>query len=106
MRSLGLFAIALGLLAACSRPPRAGQAPGAASGTANGKALLPAFTTTSNEDGQWLYVQKDYANTRFSGLHEINLSNIDRLKAATTFSTGLVSGHEATPLVAGDTMYL
>jgi lanthanide-dependent methanol dehydrogenase len=69
-------------------------------------AMLPAFTTPSTEDGQWLMPQKDYANTRFSGLREINLSNIDKLKAVTTFSTGLVNGHEAPPLVVGDTMYL
>jgi PQQ-dependent dehydrogenase (methanol/ethanol family) len=67
---------------------------------------MPAFTTTANEDGQWLAAQKDYANTRFSGLRDINLSNIDQLVAATTFSTGFVSGHEAGPLVAGDSMYL
>ncbi|HJQ38498.1 MAG TPA: methanol/ethanol family PQQ-dependent dehydrogenase [Thermoanaerobaculia bacterium] len=67
---------------------------------------MPARATTTNEDGQWLSAQKDYANTRFSGLSQINLSNIDQLKVATTFSTGFVSGHEATPLVAGDTMYL
>ncbi|MEA2491784.1 MAG: lanthanide-dependent methanol dehydrogenase [Acidobacteriota bacterium] len=91
---------------ACSTPPEATQASGASSGKASGKATLPAFTTVANEDGQWLSVQKDYANTRFSGLSEINLTNIDQLKAATTFSTGLVSGHEATPLVVGDTMYL
>jgi PQQ-dependent dehydrogenase (methanol/ethanol family) len=93
-------------LAACKMPPEPRQAAAASKGIAGGMAMLPAFTTVANEDGQWLSVQKDYANTRFSGLKEINLSNIDRLKAATTFSTGLVSGHEATPLVVGDTMYL
>jgi glucose dehydrogenase len=101
-----LFAFLLILNVACSTPPEATQASGASSAKASGKAALPAFTTTANEDGQWLSVQKDYANTRFSGLSEINLTNIDQLKAATTFSTGLVSGHEATPLVVGDTMYL
>ncbi|HEX9981790.1 MAG TPA: methanol/ethanol family PQQ-dependent dehydrogenase [Thermoanaerobaculia bacterium] len=68
--------------------------------------MLPAFSTVNDEDGQWLMAQKDYANTRFSGLREINLSNVDKLKAATTFSTGFVNGHEATPLVVADTMYL
>jgi len=97
---------ALVLLATCRMPPKEAQAPGTAKPGAQGRASLPAFTTTANEDGQWLMVQKDYANTRFSGLDQINLSNIDQLKAATTFSTGLVSGHEATPLVVGDTMFL
>jgi lanthanide-dependent methanol dehydrogenase len=87
-------------------PPAASQASGSSTGTGSAKATIPAFATVANEDGQWLSVQKDYANTRFSGLSQINLSNIDQLKVATTFSTGFVSGHEATPLVVGDTMYL
>ncbi|MCU1347562.1 MAG: PQQ-dependent dehydrogenase, methanol/ethanol family [Acidobacteria bacterium] len=101
----GMF-VAMLLLAACRMPETPKQAVSESKGGAAGKAMLPAFSTTANEDGQWLSVQKDYANTRFSGLAEINLSNIDQLKAATTFSTGMVAGHEATPLVVGDTMYL
>src|SRR6185295_18761868 len=93
---------ALLLVAACQMPPEGKQAEGAGSV----KAARVFMTTAANEDGQWLTPQKDYANTRFSGLSEINLSNIDKLKAVTTFSTGMLAGHEATPLVAGSTMYL
>jgi PQQ-dependent dehydrogenase (methanol/ethanol family) len=96
----------LALAASCDMPRKESQAPGATKEGGAGVAMMPAFTTTANEDGQWLSVQKDYANTRFSGLNEINLTNIDKLKAATTFSTGVTAGHEATPLVVGDTMYL
>ncbi|MCU1245833.1 MAG: methanol dehydrogenase, partial [Acidobacteria bacterium] len=102
----GLVVALVVALPGCKMPPAAKQAGGASSLQSAGAASLPAFTTTANEDGQWLSVQKDYANTRFSGLSQINLSNVDLLKAATTFSTGLVSGHEATPLVVGSTMYL
>jgi PQQ-dependent dehydrogenase (methanol/ethanol family) len=101
-----IAAVLLFLALSCHRGPEEPQAQGSSKQPGAGKASLPAFTTAANEDGQWLSVQKDYANTRFSGLSQINLSNIDQLKAATTFSTGLVSGHEATPLVVGDTMYL
>jgi PQQ-dependent dehydrogenase (methanol/ethanol family) len=94
------------LAVACEMPPKESQAPGASKTGAAGKASIAASATVSDEDGQWLSVQKDYANTRFSGLSQINLSNVDQLKAATTFSTGFVSGHEATPLVVGDSMYL
>jgi PQQ-dependent dehydrogenase (methanol/ethanol family) len=97
---------ALLILMSCETPKQPSQAASGSKASGSGKAMLPAFTTTATEDGQWLSVQKDYANTRFSGLNEINLTNVDKLKAATTFSTGLVSGHEATPLVVGDTMYL
>jgi len=94
------------LLGACDSGPQEKQAPDATKASATGKAMLPAFSTAANEDGQWLTPQKDYANTRFSGLAEINLSNVDQLKAVTTFSTGFLNGHEAPPLVIGDTMYL
>jgi PQQ-dependent dehydrogenase (methanol/ethanol family) len=97
---------ALAVATACEMPHKATQAPGASKVSVTGKANLPVFSTIANEDGQWLSVPKDYANTRFSGLREINLANIDKLKAAWTFSTGLVAGHEATPLVVGDTMFL
>jgi len=71
-----------------------------------GKAALPAFTTAQSEDGQWLMPAKNYASTRFSGLDSINATNVSGLEVAWTFSTGLVRGHEAAPLVIGDTMYL
>jgi PQQ-dependent dehydrogenase (methanol/ethanol family) len=102
---LPLVVAVLLMAAGCKMPPPPAQAASHSKGSAT-YASPPAFATTANEDGQWLSVQKDYANTRFSGLREINLGNIDKLKAATTFSTGLVSGHEATPLVVGDSMYL
>jgi PQQ-dependent dehydrogenase (methanol/ethanol family) len=49
---------------------------------------------------------KDYASTRFSSLNEINTSNVGRMRAAWTFSTGMTAGHEAAPLVVGSTMFL
>jgi PQQ-dependent dehydrogenase (methanol/ethanol family) len=58
------------------------------------------------EDGQWPMSAKNYANTRFSGLNEINPSNVANLKVAWTFSTGVDRGQEAAPIVVGDTMYV
>ncbi|HYC58727.1 MAG TPA: methanol/ethanol family PQQ-dependent dehydrogenase [Thermoanaerobaculia bacterium] len=86
-------------------PEQPSQPAGVAKHAGSGKAIIPP-AAAAPEDGQWVRVQKDHANTRFSGLQQINLSNIDQLKAVTTFSTGMVRGHEATPLVIGDTMYL
>ncbi len=48
---------------------------------------------------------KDYANNRYSGLDQINTVNAGSLKLAWSFSTGVLRGHEAAPLVVGDTMY-
>jgi PQQ-dependent dehydrogenase (methanol/ethanol family) len=58
------------------------------------------------DDGQWTMPAKDYASTRFSALDQINRANVSRLKLAFTFSTGVVKGHEAAPLVVGSTMYI
>jgi glucose dehydrogenase len=40
------------------------------------------------DDGQWLMATKDYTNTRFSALDQINAQNVNQLKLAWTFSTG------------------
>ena len=58
------------------------------------------------EDGQWPMSAKNYANTRFSGLDEINASNVANLTVAWTFSTGVDRGQEAAPIVVDDTMYV
>jgi PQQ-dependent dehydrogenase (methanol/ethanol family) len=58
------------------------------------------------EDGNWTIPAKDYASTRFSGLDQVNVSNVGNLKVAWTFSTGVDRGQEAAPIVVGDTMYV
>ncbi len=58
------------------------------------------------DDGQWLRATKDYANTRFSSLDQINQSNVAQLRTAFTFSTGVDRGQEAAPIVANGTMYI
>src|SRR4051812_8759450 len=47
-----------------------------------------------------------YDNQRFSGLSQINASNVGKLQVAWTFSTGVLRGHEGAPLVIGDVMYV
>ncbi|HEV7745202.1 MAG TPA: methanol/ethanol family PQQ-dependent dehydrogenase [Pyrinomonadaceae bacterium] len=58
------------------------------------------------EDGQWTMPAKDYASTRFSGLDQITSGNVTNLKLAWSFSTGVLRGHEAAPIVAENTMYV
>ena len=57
--------------------------------------------TLQQDDGQWVVTAKNYASTRFSGLDEINAQTVGRLGVSWTFSTGMVAGHEAAPLVVG-----
>src|SRR5207253_4166594 len=75
------------------------------------RALSGQFTSVDpavlqQDDGQWIMPAKNYASTRFSGLTEINTGNVRQLGVAWTFSTGMVSGHEAPPLIVGSSMYL
>ena len=65
-----------------------------------------ASVIAETEDGQWIMPAKNYASTRFSGLEEINASNVANLKLAWTFSSGVLRGHEAAPIVANNTMYV
>jgi len=67
---------------------------------ANGDVALPP------DDGQWTRPAKDYASTRFSALNEITTANVASLHPVATFSTGVLRGHEAAPIVVGSTMYV
>ena len=54
----------------------------------------------------WAAQAGDYANHRYSNLSQINASNVGQLQVAWTMSTGVLRGHEGSPLVIGDTMYV
>lgn len=57
-------------------------------------------------DGEWTMPARDHASTRFSPLKDITAANASRLKAAWSFSSGVLGGHEGQPLVVGSTMYV
>jgi PQQ-dependent dehydrogenase (methanol/ethanol family) len=60
----------------------------------------------ASEDGQWTMAGKNYENTRFSGLNQITTQNAGSLRLVWKQKTGVERGHEAAPLVVGDTMYV
>jgi lanthanide-dependent methanol dehydrogenase len=60
------------------------------------------MTTSTN----WASQAGDYANHRYSPLAQINNKNVNKLQVAWTMSTGVLRGHEGSPLVIGDTMYI
>ena len=60
----------------------------------------------SQNSNDWVMPAKDYANTRYSTLKQINTGNVGKLQVAWTFSTGVLRGHEGAPLVVGDVMYV
>jgi PQQ-dependent dehydrogenase (methanol/ethanol family) len=55
---------------------------------------------------QWASPTQNDANTRFSTLNQITAANVKKLQVAWTFSTGVLRGHEGSPLVIGDVMYV
>jgi glucose dehydrogenase len=64
--------------------------------------LEKAMGSSSN----WASQAGDYANHRYSELNQINAGNVGKLQVAWTMSTGVLRGHEGSPLVIGDTMYV
>ncbi len=55
---------------------------------------------------QWAIQTGDYENQRYSELDQINADNVGDMQVAWTFSTGVLRGHEGSPLVVGDVMYV
>jgi len=60
----------------------------------------------SQDPKNWAQQSGNYAGTRYSKLDQITTANVGSLKVAWTFSTGVLRGHEGSPLVIGNTMYL
>ena len=57
--------------------------------------------TMMRDDRQWVMPAKNYANTRYSGLAQINAGNASELRVAWTFSVGSNHGQEAARLDHG-----
>ena len=54
----------------------------------------------------WAMQAGDMYNQRYSKLKQINTGNVGKMQVAWTFSTGVLRGHEGSPLVIDDMMYL
>jgi lanthanide-dependent methanol dehydrogenase len=71
------------------------------------QAQAPSDLPTRMQDpNQWVMAARDYANTRFSPLDQINTDNAKQLQLAWTFSVGADRGQEAAPLIIDNTMYV
>jgi len=85
-----------------TKPATPASAGSPAAQSAAGQNLLQL----EDNPADWPMPAKNYAGTRFSGLKQITAGNVKNLTMAWTFSTGVLRGHEAAPLVIGDTMYV
>src|SRR5436190_24229639 len=104
IRAFAMLGVAL--LGGCDRSTASGRADAPVpaetrAALAAGRAVAPA-AASPRDDGQWTTPAKDYANTRFSELTEIDKTNVGRLQVALTFSSGTTQGQESAPIVVGD----
>jgi alcohol dehydrogenase (cytochrome c) len=80
-------------------------------------AAAPAFATTyapvtdarlkaaASDDG-WLMYRHDYTSSGYAAFDSINTSNVAGLKPVWDYKTGFEQGHEAPPIVNGDTLFI
>jgi PQQ-dependent dehydrogenase (methanol/ethanol family) len=54
----------------------------------------------------WAMQAGDMYNQRYSKLNQINKGNVGKMQVAWLFSTGVLRGHEGSPLVVDGTMYV
>ena len=54
----------------------------------------------------WAMQAGDMYNQRYTKLNQINKANVGKMQVAWTFSTGVLRGHEGSPLVVDGRMYL
>jgi PQQ-dependent dehydrogenase (methanol/ethanol family) len=75
-------------------------------GIAASLMMLAGSAVAQTAPGEWTMTGRTADLQRYSPLTQINKANVKSLKAAWTFSTGVLSGHEGNPLVIGNVMYV
>src|SRR6185503_7260629 len=55
--------------------------------------------------GEWITHGRNYSETRFSSLSQINAGNVKQLGLTWSFDTETTRGLEATPIIVGGVMY-
>src|SRR5262247_800996 len=75
----------------------------AAPGTVPANSDVEKLTADSKN---WAMQAGDMYNQRYSKLNQINTQNVGKMQVAWMFSTGVLRGHEGSPLVINGTMYI
>lgn len=96
------------LAVSCERPDDQAPSPDTSrpAGAVPSDRLARPGVARSAAAGEWIMAAGDYASTRFSPLDQITAANARALTLVWSFSTGILRGQEAAPLVVGSTMYL
>ncbi len=82
-----------------------GQALQAAQGISNYSPVTQQRLENPEPDN-WLLYRRTYDGHGFSPLDQINATNVQNLVPVWTFSTGVVEGHEAPPMVNNGVMFV
>ncbi len=74
-------------------------------------AMAPAVANDklvelSKNTDNWPMTGKNYSANNYSEASQITKQNVKQLRPAWSFSTGVLSGHEGTPLVVDNVMYI
>jgi methanol dehydrogenase (cytochrome c) subunit 1 len=78
----------------------------AAVGLSAGPALSnDKLVELAKDSANWVMTGRDYNAQNYSPMTEIDKETVKRLRPAWSFSTGVLNGHEGTPLVIGDVIY-
>src|SRR3984893_10696273 len=78
----------------------------AATGLASPVLANDSAQKAADDPNNWAMQRSDYSATGYSKLDQVNTKNVGTMKAAWTFSTGVLRGHEGSPIVIGSTMWL
>ena len=80
--------------------------PIAAAGPIENYSLVTADRLKNPEPGNWMHYRRTYDGQGYSPLDQINTTNVKSLTPVWTFSTGVVEGHEAPPIINNGVMFV
>ena len=106
--TLALVLTALSAACGPDGPARGDEAARASEGAAapGTRATAEPMLPPGADQGEWTIPARDYGSTRYSPLEQITTENVGALRLAWSFSTGVLRGHEAAPIVADGAMYV
>src|SRR5438445_7942636 len=78
----------------------------AAAGPIENYSPVTAQRLTNPEPGNWMLYRRTYDGQGYSPLDQIDTTNVTSLAPVWTFSTGVIEGHEAPPIVNNGVMFV
>ena len=78
----------------------------AVTGEVKSYSPVTAQRLANPEPGNWLMYRRTYDGANYSPLNKINVGNAKDLTPVWTFSTGVVEGHEAPPIINNGVMFI